>query len=214
VSKFGSVADYEPNVINQDFMGLYWVSALSYAKRIGFFDAMCALSPKVDAVLNWIVAKFRQSVCGRLNHTTSPAMFGADYLTGIWAQAKIAASGGDMTATGGLPQSWAELSSAYPEASSWDVWNFYPDNNFSFGPAETGLTRNSDSMDFLFAAPGMLKYMLGLSGADLDAAEATALGRRNAKKAAEEARGDAAGTQWFTYSKASFQPVRPDGWPD
>jgi hypothetical protein len=187
------------------FHALYHLAALAYANRMGFIDALRATSTKCATVIDWIISRYRKSVVGLLTETTSPFVFGTNYSTAIWSSAMFDAAGGDLTT---LPQNWAEVTAAFPPGG--------PDWHHSYGygdgmdnPPTSTDPRNDDAQDFLLAGPSLLKYGLGLTGSDLDEAEAIAHGYREERRTEEQARGAGAGDVWFTYSKLSFQPLLP-----
>lgn len=207
VSKFGAVSEADPGVgmMCQGFMGLYWLGSLAYAHRIGFIDALREQSEKAGTIIDWIISRYRLTVCGILNHNPNPFVYGAPYNIVCWYGGDIAASDGDMTASGSLPQTWAEAAAHNPVGGTGFDFLYEYGNGLDQPPTAT-TRRAGDEYDLFLSGPSMLKAM-GLTGPDLDAAEIVATNFRNNRRAYEEAKGAAAGSEFFTFTKLSFQPV-------
>ncbi len=192
--RFGIVGVGSDMIEQHDFYIGYWLWALAIGEKLGFNTALRNASTKSATVVNWLIAKHRQRVIGRINAASRIAN-GTDtaYLFRIWSYASITAAGGNVAS---LPQNYAALSAVNGSAATWDVFN------------GTGGKRDGQAMDQLIAGPSVLKNQLAQSGADLDTALSTATTRRNQKKTAEEARGaNAAGTEWFVYLQAVHNPA-------
>lgn len=69
------------------------------------------------------------------------------------------------------------------------------------------IDRDGQGLDQLIAGPSQLKYQLGLSGSDLDTAQATVTGWRTQKKTEQAALGVNAGSSWFKYLNAINNPA-------
>ena len=196
-ARFGPVQFTDAGVHCHDFFSGYWLSALHVAHRIGFLEALRAASPKVKAVVDWLLACHRNRMIGRINDGyLINAYQGTDYLTSYWTEAEIKAAGGDVSK---LHQNMAQVAAARP-APSWDT---YKNGN------ETS-SRDGQAMDQLLAGPALLKDM-GMTGADVDKAVTTAEQRFQEKLTSETAKGStAAGFDWFKYHQATNnRPVRP-----
>jgi hypothetical protein len=172
-----------------DFFIGYWLTALGIAEKVGFNAAVRGASVKAAAVLNWLIAKHRQRVLGRINQASVIGnATGSPFTFRLWTDTAIAAAGGVAAS---LPQNYAALSATNGSTASWDVWN------------SSGASRDGQAMDQLIAGPSILKNQLAQTGADIDSALATASGWRNQKKTAQEALGaNGAGTSWFIYLQA------------
>jgi len=179
-----------------DFYAGYWLSALHVTERLGFNDALRDASPKVKAVIDWLLACHRKRIVGRTNDGALINGTGSDYLTQYWSPAEIYAAKGDVTK---LHQNMAAVAVARP-APSWDTYK----------PGNTPELRDGQAMDQLLAGPALLKDM-GMSGADLDKAVTTAEQRFQEKLTSETAKGAGqAGVDWFRYHQATNnRPVRP-----
>ncbi len=201
-ARFGLAAVGDGDVYTHDFQVGYWLSALHTAERLGFNDALRASSPKVKAVLDWLLACHRKRIIGRTNAPLINAMDGTEYLTPIWTKAQVVASGGDVSK---LPQTFAEVQAQQTKpAPGWDKITYMSGTN------EVVSSRDGQAMDQLLAGPALLKDM-GLTGTDLDAAVGTAEQRFQEKLASETARGpDSAGTEWFKFHQATNnRPYKP-----
>lgn len=196
-ARFGPCQSNDDGVHCHDFYSGYWLSALHVAERIGFNDALRDASPKVKAVIDWLLACHRKRIVGRVNDgALINASTGADYITSYWRVSEIKAAGGDVTK---LPQNMGAVAALHP-APSWDKYT----------ADGSTLSRDGQAMDQLLAGPALLKDM-GMSGADLDKAIVAAEQRFQQKLAEETAKGStAAGESWFLYHQATNnRPVRP-----
>lgn len=181
---------------SHDFFCGYWVTALGIAEKLGFNAALRAASTKAGAVLDWIIAKHRQRIVGRINQAPLVNLTNAGaYELRIWRNADITAAAGAVSA---LPQNWAQVVTQNGNSATWDVYTDMWD---------TLQSRDGQATDQLLAGPSVLKYQLLLSGADIDSALSTAAGWRNQKKAAQLALGSQAGSSWFTYLNAVNNPA-------
>lgn len=197
-ARFGPCQFNDDGVHVHDFYSGYWLSALHVAERIGFNDALRAASPKVKAIIDWLLTCHKKRAVGRINDgALINAPGGADYITSYWRVDEIKAAGGDVTK---LPQNMAAVAALHP-APSWDKFN---------GDGGAVTSRDGQAMDQLLAGPALLKDM-GMTGTDLDKAVTTAEQRFQQKLAEETAKGStAAGESWFLYHQATNnRPIRP-----
>jgi hypothetical protein len=194
---FGIVAKDNRRVYQHEFSIGYWLSALAAGEKMGFNDALRHGSPKVRAVLDWLIAMHRKRIVGRINEAPQlPPIDGSNYAVGIWTAEHIARAGGEVAQ---LPRSYAALETLWGKTPSWDK---YVDDRGV-------VSRDGQAMDQLIAGPSLLRYLLGQSGDDLVAAQAVANGWREQKKREELAKGDQAGSGWFIYLQATNNPARP-----
>lgn len=194
--RFGVCGLLDGDVVQHDFYIGYWLTALGLAERIGFNAALRARSSTAGAVIDWLIAKHRQRVVGRINvAANTDCGTGTPYLLNIWGRAGIVAAGGDVAS---LPQGYSDLAPVNGTNGSWDVF----DEGGSAG------SRDGQAMDQLIAGPSILKAHLGQSGIDLDQAENTAASWRSQKVAEQDQLGsDGAGTTWFRYLQIVNNPV-------
>lgn len=197
-SLFGGANCSGADVDYSEFQLGYWLTALGIGEKLGFNQAMRQASTKAGSVLDWIIARHRQRVTGRINEGSLVRMdgnFGPYNLT-LWKEATILASGGNVA---NLPQGYSAIASEnLGQAPSWDQTSANGD------PAH----RSGQAMDQLMAAPSILKNQLGQSGASLDAALNTVTAWRDQKKVEQEALGaSGAGSSWFQYLQGVNNPV-------
>ncbi|MGT2513847.1 hypothetical protein ACVOMT_05950 [Sphingomonas panni] len=201
-ARFGpcSYADDNRGVWTHDFMVGYWLSALHVAERLGFNNALRAVSPKAKAIIDWLITLHRKRIVGRVKDGgTINAPNSVDSETSYWPKAAITAAGGDVSK---LPQTFVAVDAAQTrKAPSWDTF---------YGTDGSVITRDGQAMDQLLAGPALMKDM-GQSGADLDQAITIAEQRFQERLASETARGaNTAGTQWFKYHQVTNnRPYRP-----
>ncbi len=193
---FGIVNQEEDRLLHQHEFGIgYWLTALAAGEKMGFNAALREASPKVRTIVDWLIRMHRIRVVGRINEgALHPPLGGTDYMLGIWSADHVRAVGGDVSR---LPRSYRDLAGLWGQAPSWDV--FIGDQ----GP----IRRDGQSMDQLIAAPSWLRYLLGQEGEDIVAAQKTANGWREQKKAEELKRGEMAGEGWFHFLQASNNPA-------
>lgn len=176
----------------------YWLTTLGIAERIGFNTALRNWSTKAATVLNWLIAKHRQRIVGRINDGSLIKMMGngGPYVLRLWSQASILAANGNVAS---LPQSYGAIASQNAgTATAWDKTTPSGDPN----------ERDGQAMDQLMAGPSILKNQLGQTGADLDTAVSTVASWRSQKKTEEAARGSAAaGSNWFKYLQGANNPA-------
>jgi hypothetical protein len=192
-ARFGPCA-YDDYGLNQpDFQIGYWLSALHMAHRVGFLNALRDSSNKVEAVVNWLLAIHKKHIVGRINQgSLLNSMDGQEYLVPLWRPDQIIDAGYNVA---NLPQTYSEVIASLPEnaAPTWDTWN----NNGNIQG------RDGQAMDQLLAGPSLLKDM-GMTGADLDQAIATAESRFQSKLTSETAKGyETAGSGWFQYHQTT-----------
>lgn len=183
-----------------EFQSGYWLSALHAAHKLGFLSALRAASPKVEAIVNWLIACHRRRVVGRINEgQLLNAYNNSDYQVRYWSPEEINAASGVVA---NLPQNHAAVVTAQGAnaAPSWDV----------FTSGGNTYSRDGQAMDQNLAGPALLKDM-GLSGTDLDQAVTTAESMFQSKLASETARGSAlAGSEWFKYHQTTNnRPYKP-----
>lgn len=194
---FGIVAKDDNRIYQHDFSIGYWLSALAAGEKLGFNDALRRASPKVGAVIDWLIAMHRKRIVGRiLGSPQLPPVDGSNYLVGIWTVEHIAAAGGQVAR---LPQGYSDLERLCGKTPSWDK---YLDNGRE-------VNRDGQAMDQLIAGPSLLRYLLRQEGEDLVAAQSVANRWREQKKAEELAKRDRAGSDWFVYLQATNNPARP-----
>lgn len=174
------------------------MTTLGIAERIGFNTALRNWSTKAATVLNWLIAKHRQRIVGRINDGSLIKMMGngGPYVLRLWSQASILAANGNVAS---LPQSYGAIASQNAgTATAWDKTTPSGDPN----------ERDGQAMDQLMAGPSILKNQLGQTGADLDTAVSTVASWRSQKKTEEAARGSAAaGSNWFKYLQGANNPA-------
>jgi hypothetical protein len=171
----------------------YWLSALHAAHKLGFLAALRAASPKVATVVDFLIGLHRKRVTGQINGGMLLNPLNSDYEFRIWTPAMIATAGGNA---GNLAATYGDAATAQGPTPSWDTRK----------DGASTYDRDGQSMDQLLAAPSLLKDM-GLSGTDLDQAEATATAYRQSKIDQEAARGYAtAGTGWFRSAQTTNMP--------
>jgi len=194
-SRFGVMFPVGPGFGQHDFFAGYWLTALSIGEKLGFNAAVRAASTKAGAVLDFLIARHRQRIVGRINQAprANPGG-GADYEFVIWTQAAIAAAGGTVAS---LPQNYAAVATQNGNGPTWD----------KIIVSGSTIDRDGQGLDQLIAGPSQLKYQLGLSGSDLDTAQSTVTGWRNQKKSEQAALGVNAGSSWFKYLNAINNPA-------
>ncbi|KRB86047.1 hypothetical protein ASE00_04695 [Sphingomonas sp. Root710] len=193
---FGPVAKDDGRIYQHEFSIGYWLSALAAGEKLGFNTALRSASPKARAVLDWLIAMHRKRIVGRINEAPNlPPIDGSNYLVGIWTADHIAKAGGEVAR---LPRRYAELEPLWGKTAKWDV---YRDDRGT-------VSRDGQAMDQLIAGPSLLRYLLGQTGDDLIAAQSTANGWRDTKKAEELAKGEQAGSGWFTCLQATNNPAK------
>jgi hypothetical protein len=177
-----------------DFFIGYWLTALGMGEKLGFNAALRAASAKAGAVLDWMIARHRQRIIGRISQ--APRVNVVDnYLLVIWRNSAITAAGGNVAS---LPQTYAAVATQNGNAATWDkVVN--ADNTVS--------DRDGQALDQIIAGPSILKNQLGQTGADLDTAQSTAATWRTQKKNEQEALGANAGWSWFKFLNAVNNPA-------
>lgn len=192
---FGIVAKADDRIYQHEFYIGYWLSALAAAEKMGFNDALRSASPKVRAVVDWMIAMHRKRIVGRILEAPQLPPYGGNYMVGIWSVDHITRVGGDVSR---LPHSYAELERLWGKTPSWDK---YLDNGVE-------VKRDGQAMDQLIAGPSLLRYLLRQEGEDLIAAQTVANRWREQKKAEELAKREAAGSGWFVYLQATNNPAR------
>lgn len=195
-ARFGPCQLTEIGVHCHDFYSGYWLSALHAANKMGFIDALKAASPKVKAVIEWLLAMHRKRAIGHVKDGLLINASGSDYFTSYWTEAEIRAAGGDVSK---LHQTFAAVAAARP-APSWDTYK---------NEGQT-LDRDGQAMDQLLAAPAIIKD-LGMTGTDIDQAITIAEARFQEKLTAETAKGPGqAGSTWFKYHQVTNnRPYKP-----
>jgi hypothetical protein len=198
--RFGPCIWYEDGansgIVQHEFYLGYWLTALGIAERLGFSSALRAASTKAGTVLDWLIAQHRKRVIGRING--APLVNGGAeeaFFIYLWKQPTILAAGGTVAS---LPQNHSAVATANGNAPSWDKFVY------------NGVTkaRDAGSQEMLIGAPSTLRIHLNQTGADLATAETTVNGWRNQKKTEQDALGaNGAGTTWFQYLLAVFNPV-------
>lgn len=180
-----------------EFQAGYWLSALHIAHKLGFLDALSEQSAKCAAIVNWLKIIHRKRVVNRMNDGLLMNMAGSDYQVLYWSTDDILEAGYDVSA---LPQNLAQVIAKHGAAPSWDV----------FTVDGATYSRDGQANDANLAAAALLLDM-GLSGADLEQAAATAEQLFQEKLAQEEARGYAlAGSEWFRYHQTTNnRPYKP-----
>ena len=187
--------DDNNNVFQQSFMRGYWIHALGCAERMGFNDAVRAESSKAGAVLDWMIAKWRQAIVGNLtkittslpyNHLWTPAQ-----LESLWPDGEV--PNGRMGDISGVPQTYEKLEAVNGVWAAWDR-------------TDEGELLDGQGMSSDLSAPFWLRNVLGQTGEDIDAACAVARARLNVKLAEQEALGAAGGSTWFRYHQGTFTP--------
>lgn len=194
-SRFGIMGTVSGDFGQADFSIGYWLVALGIGEKIGFNAAIRTASAKAGSVVDFLIARHRQRVVGRINNAPRANVGSPDpYAMVIWRRASVLSAGGNVAA---LPQNFAAVATQNGNSSSWDAYT------------HQGATYEKDGqgMDQLIAGPSILKNQLGQAGGDLDAAQTTATGWRDAKKAQEAARGVEAGSGWFRYLNAVHNPA-------
>lgn len=194
--RFGVCGLHDDDIAQHDFYIGYWLTALGIAERIGFNAAVRARSATAGAVLDWLIAKHRQRIVGRINvAANTDCGTGSPYLLRIWSRASLTAAGGNVAS---LPQGYANLAAVNGTNASWDVFK----EGGSVG------TRDGQAMDQLIAGPSILKTQLGQSGTDLDQSATTAASWRSQKITQQNLLGpNGAGTTWFRYLQIVHNPV-------
>lgn len=191
-SRFGIILPISGGFGQHDFMVGYWLTALGIGEKLGFNAALRASSVKAGAVLDWLIAKHRQRIVGRINQ--APRVNLSDgYLMMIWKDSSLSAASGNVAS---LPQNYAAVATQNGSAPSWDT----------IGQAGSE-SRDGQATDQLLAGPSILKRQLGLSGSDIDTALSTATGWRDQKKNEQLALGADAGSTWFKYLNAVNNPA-------
>jgi hypothetical protein len=193
VPMFGMLSHGGGQLSQADFQIGYWLSALGAAEKLGFNAALRAASAKVGQVLDFLIACHRKRIVGRLTQAPRIQPFGGSYTVSIWNAAQAKAVGGDVA---GMPRTYADVQKATGASASWD---YYEDG----GALQS---RDGQAIDQLIAGPAILRYLLGLSGDDILAAQAVANGWRQQKISEEMARGSQAGSTWFRYLQATNNP--------
>ena len=183
------------NFGQHDFFCGYWLTALGIAEKLGFNAALRAKSTKAGQVLDWLIAQHRKRIVGRINQAPLSNQADVDYVFAAWKGTAIAAAGG---AVASLPQTYAAAQTQNGTVASWDIY---------VGSDGSTQTKDGQAMDQLIAGPSILKTQLGLTGADIDSAAATAAGWRNQKKTEQTALGINAGQGWFRYLNAINNPA-------
>lgn len=195
---FGAADTDGQKVSISEFVLGYWLTALGIGERLGFNAALRGWSAKAAATLDWLIAKHRQRIVGRINNGSLIKMNGngGPYELILWSNATIQAAGGNV---GSLPQSYGAIAGQNSgTASTWDTTT----------PDGTPNSRDGQAMDQLMAGPSILKNQLGRTGSDLDTAASTVAAWRTQKKTEEAARGAAlAGSQWFKYLQGANNPA-------
>jgi hypothetical protein len=198
-ARFGITTCRGDSVYTHDFMVGYWLSALHAGHKLGFNQAVSAASTKAKAVIDWLVLSHEKRIIGRLTEgMLINAEDGTEYLTPLWTVAQINAASGNVSA---LPQNMAQVSAAQTKPSpSWDTCHD------QYGNVQS---RDGQSMDQFLAGPGLLMDM-GRSSTALTNAYNIAEQYYAQKKAAEEAKGANAGTEWFVFHQATNnKPFKP-----
>lgn len=193
---FGIVAKADDRIYQHEFFIGYWLSALAAAEKLGFNDALRSVSPKVRAVLDWLIAMHRKRIVGRILEAPQLPPYGGNYMVGIWGIDHITRVGGEVAR---LPRRYAELEQLWGKTPSWD----------KYVEGEREVNRDGQAMDQLIAGPSLLRYLLRQEGEDVVAAQAVAQRWREQKKAEELAKRDRAGSDWFVYLQATNNPARP-----
>lgn len=194
--RFGVCGLSDGDVVQHDFYIGYWLTALGIAERIGFNAAVRARSATAGAVIDWLIAKHRQRIVGRINAApNTDCGTGTPYLLKIWGLPSITAAGGNVAS---LPQGYANLAAVNGTNASWDVFQ----EGGSVG------TRDGQAMDQLIAGPSILKTHLGQTGTDLNQAVTTAGSWRSQKITQQNQLGsNDAGSTWFRYLQVVHNPA-------
>lgn len=194
-SRFGVMFPVGAGFGQHDFFAGYWLTALAVGEKLGFNTALRSASTKAGAVLDFLIAKHRQRVVGRINQAprANPGG-GTDYEFVIWKQSSITAAGG---AVASLPQNYAAVATQNGNGPTWD----------KIVVSGSTIDRDGQALDQLIAGPSQLKLQLGLSGTDLDTAQTTTTGWRNQKKTEQTALGVNAGSSWFKFLNAINNPA-------
>lgn len=198
---FGPVAWKGPEAGNLGLMSSafqigYWLSALHAAHKIGFLDAIREKSAKAGAVIDFLIGLHRKRVTGMLNGGMLLNPLDSDYEYNPWPVELVEAAGGNV---GNLPQTFADAATATVSAPSWDA---------RLSPSGSVHKRDHFATTQLLAAPSLL-FDMGLTGDDLDEAEANATAMRQQKIDSEEARPiEERGSGWFVFDHATNQPAR------
>lgn len=194
--RFGITGLASSGIAQHDFYIGYWLVALGISERLGFSEALRARSATAGTVLDWLIAKHRQRVVGRINQAATTNMgSGSDYVMMIWSEQDIDNAGGLVSA---LPGTWNALKNRNGTSSSWDV----------FQSGGSTYQKDGQAMDQLIAAPSVLKNQIGLAGQDLDDADTTARGWRQQKIQEQDAVAPSqAGSSWFRYLQTVHNPA-------
>lgn len=197
-SKFGPCGvDGDRGLGLSEFQAGYWLSALHAAHKLGFLDAVSAASEKAAEVINWLKIVHRRRVVGRINDGLLLNSYQGDYQVLYWSKQDILDANGVVA---NLPQNFSEAITANGPAPSWDTMT------------EDGQTHSRDgqAMDQNLAAAALLLDM-GMSGADLEQAAATAEQLFQDKLQSEMAKGyETAGDDWFKFHQSTNnRPYNP-----
>lgn len=194
---FGVIAGTDDELQQNDLFLGYWVGALAAGEKLGFNDAVRRASPKAAEVLDWLIAMHRRRIVGRiLEGSLLQPTGGSSYLFRTWSRQHIAAMGGEVAR---LPHSYTDLVKFWGQSRSWDSYQGGDGHTYS---------RDGQAMDMLIAGPSLMRYLLRQDGPDLVEAQRIANEWRESKRKEELAKGEAAGTGWFTYLQASNNPAR------
>ncbi len=147
-------------------------------------------------MIDFMIKAHRTRIVGRINEAPEILPYGSSYDVLVWNAERVQAAGGDVTR---LPRTYTELQAANGRSATWE--------SFEAGGGRVE-SRDGQAMDQLMSGPAILRYLLGQTGPDLDAAQARVTGWRQAKIAAEMKRGEDAGSGWFKYLQATNNPPR------
>ena len=197
-AKFGVSSYYDSSIaafLQHEFFIGYWVSALGIAESIGFNSALRARSAKAGSVLDWMIARHRQRIIGRINEAPRANLSDNSFIFLLWRGADILNASGAVNA---LPQTYTNIAARKGNSTTWDVST---DANGLVG------SRDGQGLDQLMAGPTILKNQLKLVGSDIDAAISTVTAWRDQKKAEQLALGVNAGESWFKTRNGMNNPA-------
>ncbi|WP_188063731.1 hypothetical protein [Sphingobium sp. KCTC 72723] len=194
---FGAVASDGWGVYQHDFQIGYWVSALHAAEKLGFNDALRAHSPKVKAVIDWLITSHQKRITNKINSQMRVNVFdNLDYNTPIWSNAQIV---GASYNAANLPQTYDAISDLQGanKAPSWDTFTTTSGQVYN---------RDGQAFDQLLAGASLLVDM-GRTDTGLLAARDKSLQLRQQKIDSETAKGfQEAGKTWFLFHQTTNNP--------